>query len=319
MPALVTRNWSDNQYRRGVSARITFIVTGVSDEDAAVAAVPFQKGSTHPRDSRLIAEEPELSGQPGPSYYPISVQFMRTENGMVSGGGDVEPIDEPPTIFWEPGTDYETIYRDVYGNPIVNGAGFPFEPQQGPITSLFLTVERNESSFDPAVSLGYMNHINEDSFEIDCGNGIKRGVEPGQCYCHFIGPTSPYNLTATYLRIRYRFELRDYFPGIESPQRSAFQLLLRNQGRQGWYYDTENEVYLPGNFTSTDPEKIISDDILLDEVGNPLDSRYKVEGQAADSPYTTAPAGADAVESDSGAWYFIYDRIPTRPFSGLNL
>lgn len=316
MPAFPTLIWSKDQYQRGKRAAKYYLVTGVTDEDSASNAVQYQKGATHPLDSRLIAEQPDIAARPGLGVFEVRVEFVRLENSSPTSDSPT-PLDEPYVWKWNPGISVEPVSHDVAGFPLVNAGLRPFEPNlTREINTLFLEVERNESSFDVLKAMEYQGSINSNTFTVRTGNNQSSTVQPGQCKLTSYAPLSFYNETTAYVRCRYIFEFRDYFPNVTAAAeyKSAFQWRVLNQGTDGFY--TKDNAVVPGKILNPSGESVTSD-VLLDRFGRPLNSDYTVEGETPQSN-PNLPGGVEW-DIQGSTVYLLYRRCLSKNFTGLNL
>lgn len=326
----VTRNWSATRYKRGEFAYYEYMVDGVGDNpDAAAAAVPFQKGSTHNLDNRLVAEQPEVTDQPGPLIFVVGVNF-RTFT-LIPGGGS--PIDERPTAIFLPGVEAVQTSVDAYGRVIRNTAGDVATGLIANISFLTLKYTRVEAFFDPTFALGFIDRLNEDQYEIYVGAGQWRTVPPYTSVVRHIGPEEEFAVEdgsgiTEYVRVSYFIEFRDLYPqvGGESEEaRSAFHHRFPNMGHRGWYEltaedeSTSTEI---GEIDLLDSEGVsqpVSQPVMLNADGTPKESSYTVSGGTPVANPNPAPEGGTFItDSSSGEVVAVYAKHRLATFGNMS-
>ena len=173
MAILATERWIDRRFQKGQSATRAFDVTGVASQLDAGNAVGIAARAPHPSDDRLKAEQPDVTNPGGPNIYRVVVQYTR--NGA-SLNTTENPLDDPPRIRWSQGSCTEQVDVDAEGNALLNSALDPIDP---PLTrdfgTLFLTVTRNESTYDVGRALAFQNKCNEDAFPIFGAGTVESG------------------------------------------------------------------------------------------------------------------------------------------------
>src|SRR5580700_5724708 len=124
MAIIVTQNWSGT--RRGKKSLeetfdAVFVVTGTSDENAAIAAA-ISFDSPYAPNPNLRAGE-RHADQIGPQAWKVYAHFSFGDHGIDADS----PLAELPRIRWEPTRDMIPVDQDIDGNPIVNVNGDPFQ------------------------------------------------------------------------------------------------------------------------------------------------------------------------------------------------
>lgn len=332
MAAVVTENWSDYRWQRGVRGSRAFVITGVASETearTALATYGVAFNGQFPTESRLRADEPDV-GQLGPAgQYRASVEYTRSDQGEKTARED-DPLDEPPKIMWEPGILSEPSDVDAYANPIVNTAYFPLEGgASAEVMYGVLTVTKVQSTFDVSMMFAFANKVNSDTVAIP----LAGTVAPGQMLCRSIRPTHEYDQNATYVRVAYQFWVRQGNLQDTDGLYDSWKHRLLNAGRMGRWNNGGTKTV--GPFVSADaagrgdgrytdrPEPT-----LLTSAGVPFDATAWVLGGAGTDPLTTkapvAPATGMVVattllESTTNAVFLKYYKHKSAAFAGLNI
>lgn len=305
MPALVTERWSDRRYQRGERAFRSFDVSGVANENEALVALGIGVNTSHPLDSRLRARMPDIN-MLGPSgvMYRAGVEYLIPDGGEFEQFPD-NPLDEEPVIFPEPASTNEPFDRDADGLPILNSAGDPFESDPTrDVGELLLTITRNESSYDLAKALAFMNKTNDAQFTFpNVGT-----VEKGQALCKHIRVVEGYKPSASYVRVVYSFGLHE----------DGFRTRILDQGYNGWYLLAGLKS---GKFHDNEGPR--SRPVRLDGQGAPfLSGKFWVNGTELPVAYTTdlaARIASGLIEQTPDAFFWRYKKFKSISFNGLDL
>lgn len=248
-------DWKASSYTPGQAATLVYTVD-TPDPLKAIALCIVAAGSTHPLDANLIADMPRVEPL-AQDLLKVTWSFTRADQNKT--GGEQDPLKFPPRLRWKIGTSSETRTKDAKGRVVVNLAGQPFAqglPFDTP--SLFLTVERNEKTFDLQQAMNFTPSINSDDFKL-----LKRyDVKKGQCKCHGIEP-GDYTTISPYVTKSYNFEFRE----------DGFRVRVLNQGKVGWYKDPKTGQAKTGRFFDEDLSP--ADDVLLDRVGIPIEENFR--------------------------------------------
>jgi hypothetical protein len=238
-------------------------------------------------------------------------------------------LDRPTRWRWLPGLSAETIDKDIHGNVIGNSAGTPFEPKATrEFPTLILEAYRYYSTFDMAIALRFIGRVNSNAFNI---SQFGR-VEPGQVRCLMLAPTQDFQEVADGeqppVEVCCRFEIRNNAVSAVTKDPS-FMLRVLDKGRSGWYLDS-NSVRTQGDFSTKDAATgdyvAVSEDVLLDGIGTPIDKAIKVgTGKTANvkaperSPnmYWNENTKIITEKTDSGATYRLFDICHDIDFSPL--
>lgn len=262
----------------GWTGTLAWDATGTTDALAVRAALPVREGSTHPQTAILKCTTLELTRNRGPFMWLATAQFEQVQ--VSQGGGSEDPLQRPTRIRWRKGNITRHIERDWNGKPIINSTKQPFSQPSSDVTNtLFLTVTRWEPYFAVGQSLQYENRLNQNNMSL-AGVG---SVGKGQMLCtQIIAPdefdSSVNGLAGSALRIEYNWELRGG-SGFMGPDgyHDGFSDRKLDQGTRGFYDDSGLKM---GPFcTSGSDPRILSDPVLLNGQGKPLDNLVKVLGE----------------------------------------
>lgn len=305
----VTRQWSQDRFKRGESASQTYWVDAADENAASFAAGVPQQNTSHPRDIRLLAQVPDVTPKIISSLYEVVVNFVRLRTGEEQKTED--PIDQPPTVAWQIGTSTEPVDADPNGLPLINSVGDLFENQTEEFISVFLEYRHNVSTFDVQRALAFSNKVNSDTFTIHTQRGDLR-VDPGQALCRFI-TAEPFAINAPYVTEILSFEFRE----------DGFERRLLDQGLNGIWDDSGTKRI--GQFcNAATPAQIITTPVRLDGGGKPLkmgDAEIKVidkTGNPQTAQAGSRPPGA-ILEKKDGAVFLKYERKKTIAFAGLGI
>lgn len=314
MPAVVTENWSDRLYQRGIRGRRGWVVTQVADEDAARAAVgsDAELGTAFPQDSRLkILTQPEVSNWKGPAAYHVVANFDRADNQPTPT--DDDRLAKKPRYRWRSATVTEAADVDAQGIPLLNSAYAPFDQQPTrTFGTRFLTITVWHTDYDVALAAEYENSCNADEITLPRTGGKK--VEPGQMLCHSIEPTHDYDGDTEFVQVAYTFELRRGNLKEVDGYWDPFKFRIPDRGYTGWYDDSGLKS---GTFINSAKQRV-AEPVLLDGTGKPIDTSFKIEGDKTptsfqvDTPFVIEDTGYDAV-------MLKYYKFPFKPFTALGI
>jgi hypothetical protein len=314
--ALVTENWSDRFYARGLRARRGWIVTpeggDVSNEDEAWAAVgaDAEPGAQFPQDSRLrILEQPAVTRERGALTFHVVAEYRPGDTTPVSGD---EKLTRKPRFLWRSGNVTEPVDIDADDVPILNSAGQPFGNElYRTFGTRFLTITRWFTDYDVQMAVEYENAANSDTVTLPKTGGLT--VDPGQMLCHTIEPTHEYDEDTDLVQVAFSFELRRGNVQDADGRWDGFKFRVADRGYGGWYDDSGLK---PGNFINAQGERV-SEPVLLDGTGKPIDAGFKVEGNKTPASYQTL---ADYLVEDTGTAVFLkYYKTRFLPFSALGI
>ena len=266
MPLVITQDWSDRELG-GDRSSITFKVTGAASLAQARDSVPYQPGATDPLDSRLVMlTKPVAIGEP-PAMTEVRCEFVLPSNDTGGGGGNEPPEDllaKPPTIRIEQVLESFPTDYDRNGNLITNAAGDVYNPKLNRIVpSVTIAITKYRDTF-PVQLLEYVDYINTDTISIT-GTVYSFGVG----WLKLLSISAP-EFAADSLAIPITLSMQ-IKSGGSFPHRSP----ALNQGRNGWWSDGGTKKY--GRFTTSSGDPV-SDDILLNTDGTPVDTSLTVDG-----------------------------------------
>lgn len=227
-----------------VLADVTSIAAG-KREALTASGVPVIN-SAHPADSRLWLDE--VVAVPRSLYhYDVFCHYSSAE-----GGWHVHPTHEKAIPRWNVIATEEPVDFDIYGAPIVNSAGeAPDPPLLETFYDMVLTVERNESDYDPIAAHPWHGAVNTDLF---------LGFAAGTAKCVRYTADLVRNVY-TYYQVSYEFHFRVL------PVAWQRRLLDRGFRELTGTDDDGRPVYT----NATDAAgKTISEPILLDGAGRKL-------------------------------------------------
>jgi hypothetical protein len=259
--AFATKNWSDSKLSKGAkvwTAEESWDVSGATSKSEAIDTA-VGDGSSH-EDSSLLLVQNRDAESIGFNFWRVRATYS-TDQGT-AGGGD-NPLEQPPTMFWEISRELVPIDRDTDGNAILNSAGQPpATPPTTPRSSPALIYRRNEPYFSVQRALKYSNKIGSKPINI---RGIG-SVDRGQSYCDYIKPISEYTQDAKFVRVEYRIEFRD---GID-----PFQLRIPDLGR--WGFRDDGDDIVPGEIVDSRDSQPVSFDVRLNGIGQPIEDFFKI-------------------------------------------
>jgi hypothetical protein len=314
----VTEKWSAWRFD-GDSAHREFQVTGAPTPQEALAACPVQFNQPHDLNPDLKAHKPNLGW--GWNVRPIYVDYS-----VPSFGGGHTDI-TTPRIAWSRTVNSEPTDFDVNGNKIRNAAGDGFTPKltRNFVTRTF-TIFKYFTEYDVGIADRFEETVNAADWTVPFTTITykKQTVK-----CVSIMPTQEYALGAPNIELAFTFERRARNRFTTAADKiKPFQPAVLNQGRRGWYDD--NGVTKPGDIV--DPSgKRVTEDVLLDSLGQPLNSAYQILGEdkqvhtptVAPSPEGPDPAFdytlIDFGDLNRPALLMIWDTVGEENFNDLPL
>jgi hypothetical protein len=311
--AFVTEKWSTQQYGPE-RARREFEVSGVGSIIEAINAVGIGKGATHPSDTALIAEAP-VGGRAGFGLYSVTIDYSIPTGGDSSSGGGGDPLAAVARIRWGRASLSEPTDIDIHGNKIRNAAGDGFTPKLSrTFTSRTFTIVKNLATYPFDLAGQFEEKVNADYWTVANSTVV---FPQYSVKCLSIMPDGEYTADATYVAVAFSFEVR--LTGGRNP----FQPRAVNQGRNGWYSDTSVSpaVTKYGAITRKDSSGVfiqVSEDVLLDSTGKPIDSTLTVEGK---SPLANPNAVSGyTLDSDAPgpALIMVWSTVDAISFAGLS-
>lgn len=336
-----TEFWSVRTLTWGQSATRAALVVNVTTSTAAIAeaiaTLQSGVGASHPQDGRLwVANQNAITAAPegGPTTWRVTFNYTRKDGATGGAAGSDELLRKPTRWRWANGLTAHEIDNDVYGNPIANSAGIPFRPKATrEYPTLTLEAYKYVSRFELPLSLQFMGKLNTNTFTIaQFGT-----VQPGQVRCLFIGPTQDFvevkDGEQPPVEVRHVFEIRNMaVSGVAGDP--GFKLRAMDKSRKGWFADTEGKL-LSGEFTVKAPKAPgaseslyvpVSDEILLDGMGQPLDENIgigegpqsKVKTPAISPDYCRpSTVTVDRPKGEGGPAYLNFDIYYSVDFSPL--
>lgn len=304
--ATARERWSDVKFTpgaNGYTAERAWDVDGATSAADALAASGIPDiNDAHPLKSDCKVKSLPVERNGFNSYLVRAIYETPADGNSHPGpGAQTDPLDMPPTIYWEIGSTSEEIDRDVNGNPLTNSAGDPYTGVTREFTTYYLILEQNEASFDVDKAGDYSNYVNSHNFSIT-GVGT---FAAGNLLCKTIAPCEPYTSGASYVRVRYTFEARV----------DGFKRRFRDEGVYAWYSnsgDKKGQIYLKTGEQITAP-------VLLDGTGGVKNySAYNIGDprQTYSNANIGNPPGAEVV-TETNAIFLKYQVYPSRSFTGI--
>jgi hypothetical protein len=297
-----------------------FTAAWFSDEEAvraALATTPWNVdiGSPYPLNRYMVCLTPDIK-QKSPNFWTIQATY--DYNGS-TGGATGNPLNLAPKIYFDQGVSARQSGVDDFGNGIQNSALNPFA---GGIANsdptLFLIIERNEPIYDVTRDLAYSGYVNSAPFS----PGNLFTLEPGQCRCESIRPTSAYFINAPFIPIIYRFELRAGKAKDNGGLWDGFRERILDQGRWGWInpggMGTKPSPIMAKDL-GTGQYREVSEDVLLDGLGKPLVAGYVgMNGEALVNAPIPLPANV-VIEVDQFGVHLKYRGFKVKSFAGIGI
>jgi hypothetical protein len=279
MAIMVTENWSEKKLypaSGGWRGSRGFIVTGVTTEAAAVAAVVSFDARTafnaqHPQSSLLYVD-----GQPcdrvGFGHYHVGINYSSNPAGRHVDPAN--PLTEPYRYYFDWGSTTEGCDRDTYGNPIQNTAREAFSDLiPTDVLNGWMFVERNEPYYDAIQAVNFANAVNN----ADVTFFSSWLLHKGQACCRRIVPTTPITSAAVYVTVKYAIELRRGFKLDSDGYYDGFKVRILNAGRRGFWNNTSGTA-ISGPIIEwlNGAAQNVGQDVRLDNVGKPMESNYEI-------------------------------------------
>lgn len=109
-----------------------------------------------------------------------------------------DPLDRPVKRSWSITKTTKVAAKDVKGDPILNKAGFAFDPPLEIAAShARLIFVRNEEDFDGTKALNYVDRVNKDAWA---------GADKGTVRCESIAADEQFENGVSYWTVTYEFE-----------------------------------------------------------------------------------------------------------------
>ncbi len=160
-----------------------------------------------------------------PSQNPESPRLweIRIEYDTVREEQDENPLNRPYEVNWDFAQFTRPVWRDIFGNAILNSARQYYDPpveidDSRPV----LSVTRNEGGFNPGLAIEFQDAINSDTF---------LGFSPGTVKVAKIAAQSQFENNWFYWRVTYEFNFR----------REGWNISILDQGR----YELRNGKPVP--------------------------------------------------------------------------
>jgi hypothetical protein len=313
-----TENWNERIFVRAQTAQRGFLVTGVTTETAALAAVASAfgvvEGASHPQDGRLVVPIGGLLVQQrdGPLIYNVLAAY--TTNGNVITG----PLGQPADIYPDFQEHAEPVEQDIHGNSITNSSRVSFaSPIIDAYTSLTLIISQWESTYDIGKVIAYTQPratLNSDSIHIP-GIGI---LLAGQLKCRAIKLEAPFRSgRGDPVRMSYYVEARGYWETDNGPV-NGFAKRVMDQGRSGFYDDANSNAARAEIVDAAN--RAVSEDQRLNGKGNPFDDGTTPTNFVYSTTATLRPVDLPdtiGIETTADACWLYYTVNKPMPFSAL--
>lgn len=306
MAVRVTENWR-SEIAKGQRATRTFLVTGVSTVDDALAAVGVpDRGDAHPADASMIAFNTPSVLQLGPDRYEVTVGYTTEASNSYD-----DPEDTTPRVRLAHRLEEVPIDTDINDNPIVNSAGQPFaSAPTGKRLAIDVEVTRFQSSFSLATARSYAGAVNNDTWTVA---GVTMGAQY-EAMCLAITPANAVPLDAATVQVVYRFLV---IPGAD--MRFA---RIADLGTVGLAIDDNGDEVVEPIYTRAEgslPEQVTTE-VPLNGFGQPfkvLEYQVGINQFASPSP-AASPPGATR-EAQTNAVWLKYQINPLLAFNSLGL
>lgn len=298
MPDIPSPRWSDRRFTPGVDAVMSWDVKANSEQEAIDLVTQYtgvQQYVAHGLDSSLVADAPAVTAT-GPVFWRVTYTFKPP--GQSNGNA----TDYRPKFRWTLQTQAQAVDEDAYGNVLLNAAGDVFDGVTRDFNDRGFVVRRREAQYDLAKASEYENTINDAEIWV-LGQFVFTKHELR--LVSYI-PTGEYDFQPNFIMCEYTFLVR----------RDKWKHRLLNKGNRGWY-GTGPDI---GNFTDAKSGDTTITDVMLDDVGKPINDRYRVTGQAPVANPAGKPAGATFDKKPGRQEYFAeYEMFPEKNFMGLEL
>lgn len=203
----------------------------------------------HPVDPSLLVVgiKPESLG---PLLWRITVSYVSTQ-------AEDSPFMTPWDVSWGQEEEVKEVEDDIFGVPILNTAGDPFDPPNAiPHADPMLSITRNEASINPFVQDIYAYTVNSDPFI---------GLAAGQCLMKPIIASRVKKGDLLYWSVSYNIVIRH--PRNTTPDKAWWSRDL-NKGLRARSEVGGSAEAVTGEEGQTAPEPVLLDEdglVLSDE------------------------------------------------------
>jgi hypothetical protein len=152
----------------------------------------------HPLDSGLLCVSISADEDQGSDFlWQIVCEYSSDQEQ--EGKQAENPLDRPTDESWD-AAEYEEAYEvDIAGNAVTSSSGEPFDPPlKRDAARSILRIQRNEATFDTALTTQYRNVTNE---------GVWRGFAGGTCLMKPIKAQSAYENGVAFFRVSYEIHI----------------------------------------------------------------------------------------------------------------
>jgi hypothetical protein len=311
---LVTKGWrgrvkarSAGQSDTGIA---TFIVSGATDENAAMDAVFTTFGievnsQWDPTDpfNTLRCRSVTPRRLDGPMTFEVVCAFEVPAAGSFQK--TVSPLLVPTRYKWDDCIEEFPFDRDIDNNAITNSAHFPpSSPPTKRIIKKIISIRWNAPYYDYATLKAFENTVCTDTIQLPEPGGFFAIFGPGTLFCGSLIPEREYTVHDTFVPMVMTLEGYDqsqFNPGLTEP----FQLHLLDEGSVGYRADQVTE----GNFCTAAGVQVASD-IHLDGTGKPISSKIVLDDLSAPASALHSPPAGSVVETSSDPnWPAVYLRF----------
>lgn len=327
MALSATELWSQKETTQEANtwgAARYFSVIGTTTElldELAVVNCPGTPaiGSSHPRfrDLRVVNK----SAGPGLAERTLTVRYQWMPQGWNPKDSNTDPLSRVPRITWGTGFTTEPWLFDVYGNPITNSAFDALaNPPQKEKYFKTLRITRWERNYDIRLATMFEGKIN--AKDIVSGNVTFRART---VKCTAIAPVSEYGADESPLQIAYDFQLFSTAPTTTGNRLLPWE--IARDPFKHWFLDSGLRGYSgasganPGDFTYESSGERVSDEILLNGYGAPMEpSKYQVNAATpVNNPGKLPTTIAKVFLPSFKAWALGYDVAEAVDFAGMAL
>jgi hypothetical protein len=298
----VSELWSNRSSEtsyNGMTAARYFSVTGTVTEmskDRNVESAPGipRVGQSHTKDKSLKVASVNAGG--GLVERIVTVSYAWFPNGQPSTGGSPSPLSQAPKISWSRIMRSVSKTHDITGNPIVNSAGYFFEPAyQADVTSYLIEITRYEPRFDFAKAIRFEGKVSN-------GAVVSGGVVfPAHCLkCISIMPAEEFSANSTTILMRYTLEAR--LPRSAKGKTSLLEL----QPFRHWVADVgvavrEGPLFYATGAALDEVGEPVNDPVPLKN-GNPIETGFLLSDGSAPASKDYTPKTAIKVTINGVDW-----------------